>query len=85
MNNVKEYKKKKLSREEELFASLEKTFILTYLKSRGHTWESLKELPRDERKQLLRSASIFASSKLAEIETRAKLVRDIHNNFKPFE
>ena len=85
MKQVKEYKRRKKSKDEELFATLEKTFILTYLRSRGHTWESLKELPEDERKQLLRSASIFASSKLAEIETRAKLVREIHDNFKPFE
>ena len=85
MNSIKEYKKKQPSKTEEFFTSLEKTFFQTYLRSRGHTWESIKELPEDEAKQLLRNASIFASSKLAEIEMRAKLVRDIHNNFKPFE
>ena len=85
MNDIKEYEVKQPKKTGEPFAALEKTFILNYLKSRGHTWKSVKALPKDEARQLLRNASIFASNKLAEIETRAKLVRELHDDLKPFE
>jgi hypothetical protein len=60
-------------------AGLERMFLQAYLCSRGHTLESLRELPAEEAKRLMTEASIYASSKLAEVEARAHFVRDLHS------
>ena len=65
--------------EEEIHALLEKCLIEEYLKSKGHTQESLRTLPEDEAQHLKKEASIFASNKLAEIEIRARFIRDLHS------
>ena len=56
---------------------LERHFISEYLKGKGHTWESLHNLPEEEAKHLLAEASLYASNKLAELETRAALVQEV--------
>ena len=61
---------------EEIHALLEKCLIDGYLKKKGYTRESLKSLPADEAKMLMREASIYASGKLSEIEIRARVVKD---------
>ena len=58
--------------EDELRALLEKNLIDEYLKDKGYDRESLKILPEDEAHRLMTEASIFASGKLAEIETKAR-------------
>jgi len=63
---------------EEIHALLERCLIEEYLKSKGHTKESLKSLPKNEADQILREASTFASGKLAEIEIRAHFADDLH-------
>ena len=59
-------------------ASLERAFIEEYLKTRGHTLGSLRDLPADQVNPLLRSASLYAAIKLAEVEARATYVHEIH-------
>jgi len=62
-----------------IHALLEHCLIEEYLKSKGHTKESLKSLPKNEADQLLREASTYASGKLAEIEIRAHFTEDLHD------
>ena len=57
--------------EDEARALLEKGLIDEYLKDKGYDRESLKKLPKDEARQIMTEASIFASGKLSEIETKA--------------
>ena len=57
---------------------LEQHFILEYLKSKGHTPETARALPEAEAKHLLAEASQYASARLAEIETRAHFVEEVH-------
>ena len=63
--------------EDELRALLEKSLIDEYLKDKGYDRESLKKLPEDEAHRLMTEASIFASGKLAEIETKARYKQNI--------
>jgi len=58
--------------EDELRALLEKGLIDEYLKNKGYDRKSLKKLPEDEAHRLMTEASIYASGKLAEIETKAR-------------
>ncbi len=59
-------------------APLERKFIDEFLRARGYDPGSLDLLPGDERRDLLQEASIFAAGKLAEFESRAHFVREIH-------
>ena len=58
--------------------ALERMYIEQYLRGKGHTLQSLSALPEEEARQLMVEASAFASCRLAEVETRARFVRDIH-------
>lgn len=64
---------------EDIHAFLEKTLIEAYLKGKGYSLEELKSLPEKEAKQLMKEASTYASGKLAELEDRAHLVRELHD------
>jgi hypothetical protein len=66
------------SKVEEPQARLERLFIEAYLRIRGHTRHSLHELPEEEAKRLLMEASMYASARLAEVETRSRFVQDVH-------
>lgn len=61
-------------------ASLEKVYFLTYLKSKGLTEEGLKNLPEIEANRIRREAALYASTKLAEQESQAKFVHNIHGH-----
>lgn len=63
---------------EDRHARLERQFIDEYLSLRGHTREDLQRLPQEEADALLREASVHASSKLAEVDSRAHFVHEIH-------
>ena len=63
---------------EEPLAGLERMYMEVYLRGKGHTWHSVHELPEQEAKRLMTEASVFASTKLAEVETRAQFMQDIH-------
>jgi hypothetical protein len=58
-------------------ATLERAFIDTYLADRGYTRRALDDLPTEEREPLLRAALQFASLRLAEVESRARLLEEI--------
>lgn len=64
---------------DEIHALLEKCLIEEYLKSKGHTRESLKNLPKEVALQVMREASTYASGKLSEIEIRARFTEDLHD------
>lgn len=57
---------------------LERAYIIQYLSGIGHTLESVKALPEAEAHDIMVAASLYASTHLAEVETRAHLVEEIH-------
>lgn len=61
-------------------AGLERAYINEYLKGKGYNQHDLESLPPEIARQLRIEASMYASTKLAELETRSRLVRDIHGN-----
>ena len=63
---------------EEPQAALERALIDEYLRTRSHTLRTLHELPAEQVKSLLREASLYAATRLAEVEARASFVHDIH-------
>jgi hypothetical protein len=66
-------------------AQLERAFITEYLLSRHRTPESIKELPPDQASALLREASLYASGRLCEVESRAHLIAELHQGHEPHE
>ena len=67
----------------EPLAGLERMYIEIYLRGQGHTWRSLRQLPEKEAKLLMARASLYASTKLAEVETRAQFLQEIHGTAPP--
>ena len=75
--------KAKISNEDELIsawgsAKLERMYLEEYLRGKGLTWVGLQQLPPDEASKLRIEAILWTSLKLAEVETRAHLVRHLH-------
>jgi len=60
------------------FAQLERAFIDEFLRLQGYDHATLNTLPEAQRHAMLTSASTYAATKLAEIESRAHYVHDIH-------
>lgn len=60
-------------------AQLEQSLIHEYLRLRGHDPATLGELAAAERDALLRSASLYASCKLSEVETRSHYLHELHD------
>jgi hypothetical protein len=61
-------------------AELERVFIDAFVRARGHDPRQLSVLPEIEREALLKDASIDASARLAEVESRSRLVHEIHDH-----
>lgn len=61
-------------------AELELALISEFLDRRGHSLHSLSLLPDAERHALMREASLYASSRLSEVESRAHYVDDLHQH-----
>lgn len=59
-------------------SSLERKYILEFLDSKGLSIEILDKMPEEEKEQVMREASRYASLKLAEVESRAKFRRQIN-------
>ena len=59
-------------------AQLERAFIDEYLRLHGHDPASVRAWPEAQVVNLLEAASIYAAGKLAEFESRAHYVHDIH-------
>lgn len=70
---------KKTSAVDDRHAALERMLIDEFLESRGHTRQSVGELPPPQATTLMSAASRYASLRLAEIESRAHYVEDIHD------
>jgi hypothetical protein len=58
-------------------APLERSMIEEFLRARGHTLQSVAQLPPGEATDLLRAASTDATLRLSEIESRAHYVKDL--------
>jgi hypothetical protein len=57
---------------------LESALIEEFLRSRGLDSVALRALPQDAATRVLTEASVYASTKLAEVESRAHFVHEIH-------
>jgi hypothetical protein len=58
---------------------LELSLIDEYVRMHGHDPVRLVDLPAGERDALLREASLYASGKLCEVETRSHFVHELHD------
>jgi len=59
-------------------AELERAFMAEFLQDRGHTFETVRTLPPDQAHALLQQASVYASCRLTEVESRAHFVDVMH-------
>ena len=60
--------------------NLETAFLLEYLQAHGHDFASARALPLVEAHRLLTAASLYASGKLMEVESRAHYVHELHGD-----
>lgn len=58
---------------------LERALIDEFVRGRGYDPLRLSELPERERETLLKEASVYASARLTEVESRSRFVHEIHN------
>lgn len=58
---------------------LEQSLIHQFVRARGYDPDRLQELPPDLRETLLKEASVYASSKLSEVEARSHFLHEIHD------
>ena len=58
---------------------LENALIDEFLRSRGLDAQGLRTLSGDEMKRVMTEASAYASARLAEVESRAHFVHEIHS------
>jgi hypothetical protein len=59
---------------------LERALIEEFMRARGYDPHKLSELPAQEREALLKEASVYASVKLTEVESRSHFLDEIHNS-----
>jgi hypothetical protein len=59
-------------------SALERKLIEEYLSEKGYHLSDLQALPEREARRLMREACRYASLKLAEVESRAQLRKEIH-------
>ena len=57
---------------------LERALIDEYLRIRGYDHHALHELPVPVREELLAQASLYASSRLSEVDARSRYIHEIH-------
>lgn len=63
-------------------AELERSLMNEFLKRRGYDLESVHTLPEAEAHALLKEASIYASGKLEEVESRAHYLDGLHGDLE---
>lgn len=78
MKETNSFKGKNNFPEGGLKETLEKKYIDEYLLSKGYGRKALRGLPKEEARLLMVQASIYASLKLADIESRSRLIKRIH-------
>lgn len=59
-------------------AHLETSLIEQFIRGRGHDPARLQDLPVEERLQLLKEAAAHAAGRLAEVESRAHFINELH-------
>jgi hypothetical protein len=59
-------------------ARLEEALIAEYLRVRGVDSNAVRTWPAFQLKRVLKEASTYASAKLAEVESRAHFVHELH-------
>lgn len=59
-------------------AKLATAYIEEYLHNHGYTLETICNLPKEQAKQLMIEASTYAAVKLAEVDTKARAIKEIH-------
>lgn len=52
-------------------SALERKLVEEYLTGKGYLREDLKKMPKEEAKQLMAEACMYASGKLAELEAKS--------------
>ena len=57
---------------------LERAYIAEFLARHGQTLDSLRKLSEPAAHDLLKAASIYASGKLTEVESRSHYVGEVH-------
>lgn len=57
---------------------LEQAYISEYLLGLGYTFGDLKALPAAQQHDLMCAASMFASTRLADVESRSHLIEEMH-------
>lgn len=62
---------------------LERAFMEEYLRGLGLTLNDLRLLPTPKARELLRAASVYASMRLSEVESRSHLVEELHGGPLP--
>ena len=60
-------------------AQLELTLISEFLQRHGYTLATLHELPEDQAAAIYKQATLYASGRLTEVESRAHYVDDMHH------
>jgi hypothetical protein len=65
---------------EDQSAHLELALIEQFIRARGHDPARLHDLPADERERLQKDAATYAAGKLAEVESRAHFVHELHGD-----
>lgn len=63
---------------EEPLAELERRLIDEYIRRAGHDPDALRARRDEPARKLLTEASIYAATRLTEVESRFHYVRDIH-------
>ncbi|MGE3960004.1 MAG: hypothetical protein AB7H96_25065 [Vicinamibacterales bacterium] len=58
-------------------AELERSLIAEYLENHGFTPDALHEMADADRHRVMRDASLYASMRLTEVESRAHYVDDL--------
>jgi hypothetical protein len=65
---------------EDQMAHLEQAFIDEFIRQRGHDPAKLRDLPAGEQRDLLKHAAMYAAGKLAEVESRAHYIHELHGD-----
>ena len=60
-------------------AQLEQAFMNEYLERLGYTTDTLSALPAPDAEAIRKAASLYSSARLAEMESRAHYVHEIHD------
>lgn len=64
-------------------AYLEWAYLEEYLKGLGFSIEELRVMPSEQAREIMREASLFASLRLSEVESRSHLVEELHGGPTP--